>query len=200
MKRSMRNLHSLLLIFGFLAPAIGNEGLARSIGAAANWAAHGADADETNFSQLDQINVANVSRLGPGWWLELPGEVSLEATPLAIDGVLYFTGSYAAVYAVDGVTGKLLWKYDPETWKHNPAKMRFIFAVNRGAAYADGRIFLRPSTAVCSPSMPRPAELLWSVETTAPRRLMELSQVRRVHSTARSSSAMPAPTSARAAM
>ena len=141
MKRSMRNLHSLLLIFGFLAPAIGNEGLARSIGAAANWAAHGADADETNFSQLDQINVANVNRLGPGWWLDLPGEVSLEATPLAINGVLYFTGSYGKVYAVDGASGKVLWSHDPEIWNHNTAKMRLGFAVNRGVAYSGGRIF-----------------------------------------------------------
>ena len=84
---------------------------------------------------------ANVGRLGLASSLDLPGEVSLEATPLAVDGVLYFTGSYAAVYAVDAATGKLLWKYDPQTWKHNPAKMHFSFAVNRGAAYADGRVF-----------------------------------------------------------
>src|SRR6185436_16330020 len=89
-----------------------------------------------------QIKASNIDRLGLGWWLELPGEVSLEATPLAVDGVLYFTGSYAAVYAVAASTGKLLWKYDPETWKHHPEKMNFImYPVNRGAAYADGRVF-----------------------------------------------------------
>ena len=132
---------SLLLIFGFLMLATGSESAARSMGAAANWATHGADADETNFSQLDQIEAANVSRLGLGWWLDLPGEVSLEATPLAINGVLYFTGSYGKVYAVDGVSGKLLWSHDPEIWKHNTAKMRLGFAVNRGVAYAGGRIF-----------------------------------------------------------
>lgn len=33
--------------------------------------------------------------------------------PLAVDGVLYFSGSYSGVYAVDGSSGKLLWKYDP---------------------------------------------------------------------------------------
>ena len=132
---------SLLLLFGFLALTTATESPARSIGTAANWVAHGADPDETDFSQLDQIKAANVNGLGLGWWLDLPGEVSLEATPLAVDGVLYFTGSYGKVYAVDGVSGKLLWSYDPEIWKHNPAKMRLGFAVNRGVAYADGRIF-----------------------------------------------------------
>ena len=132
---------SLGLFLGLLGLTICDAGVAHSIGAAANWTGHGADADETNFSQLDQIKAANVKQLGLGWWLDLPGEVSLEATPLAIDGVLYFTGSYGKVYAVDGVSGKLLWSHDPEIWKHNAAKMRLGFAVNRGVAYAGGRIF-----------------------------------------------------------
>ncbi len=159
---------SLLLLLGFLALATTNESPARSIGAAANWTAHGADADETNFSQLDQIKAANVSRLGLGWWLDLPGEVSLEATPLAINGVLYFTGSYSKVYAVDGVSGKLLWSHDPEIWKHNAAKMRLGFAVNRGVAYAGGRIFSAALDGRLFALDPRNGTLLWSVETTAP--------------------------------
>ena len=126
----MRRVDSLSLLFAFLALATGNEIQARSIGAAADWVSHGADADETNFSQLDQIKAANVNRLGLGWWLDLPGEVSLEATPLAVNGVLYFTGSYGKVYAVDGASGKMLWSHDPEIWKHNAAKMRLGFAVN----------------------------------------------------------------------
>ena len=95
--------------------------------------------DEADYSRLAEIHTGNVSRLGLAWSLDLPGEVTLEATPLAVDGVLYFSGSYAAVYAVDAASGKLLWKYDPQTWKHNPAKMHFSFGANRGAAYEDGK-------------------------------------------------------------
>src|SRR5688572_26937104 len=84
------------------------------------------------------VSTGNIDELGLAWSLDLPGEVTLEATPLAVDGTLFFTGSYAAVYAVDGATGKLLWKYDPETWKHNPAKMHMSFGANRGAAYENG--------------------------------------------------------------
>ena len=29
--------------------------------------------------------------------------------PLAADGVLYYTGSYSRVFALDGATGKQLW-------------------------------------------------------------------------------------------
>ncbi len=139
-----------------------------AIGAGADWPSHGGGADESGYSRLDEIKRSNIGRLGLVWALELPGEVTLEATPLAVNGVLYFTGSYAAVYAVDGLTGKLLWKYEPETWMHNPAKMRLSFAVNRGAAYADGRIFAAALDGRLFGLDAKTGELLWSVETTAP--------------------------------
>lgn len=138
------------------------------IGAAADWPSHGGAADESGYSLLDEITRSNVDRLGLRWWLELPGEVSLEATPLAVDGVLYFTGSYAAVYAVDAASGRLLWKYDPETWKHDPAKLNFaIYPVNRGAAYADGRVFAAALDGRLFALDAKSGKLLWSVETVA---------------------------------
>jgi quinohemoprotein ethanol dehydrogenase len=106
--------------------------------------------------------------LGLAWSLDLPGESTLEATPLAVDGVLYFTGSYASVYAVDAITGKLMWKYDPQTWKHNPTKMLFSFAVNRGAAYSDGRVFSAALDGRLFALDAKTGKLLWSVETTDP--------------------------------
>src|SRR5258708_22603563 len=106
------------------------------VGTEASWTGPGGGPDETNYSRLDQISAANVGRLGLAWALDLPGEASLEGTPLAVDGVLYFTGSHAEVYAVEGTTGKLLWKYDPETWRVAPLRLNFtVFPVNRGTAY-----------------------------------------------------------------
>src|SRR5207302_2140290 len=115
--------------------------MAPAVGAGANWTAHNADAYETAYSRLQQISAANVGRLGLAWSMDLP-EISLQATPLAVDGVLYFTGSQASVYAVDGASGKLLWKYDPESWKFNPAKIGFGLGNNRGVAYGEGRIYV----------------------------------------------------------
>jgi quinohemoprotein ethanol dehydrogenase len=130
-----------------------------------NWTAHNADADERAYSVLDRINTGNVQRLGLAWSLELEGEASLEATPLAIDGVLYFTGSYATVYAVDALTGRVLWKFDPQTWKHAPGKMLFSFAANRGAAYADGRIFSATLDGRLVALDAKTGSLLWSAQT-----------------------------------
>ena len=105
----------------------------------ANWESHN-NIDEDAYSALDRINKMNIKRLGLVWSLNLEGEQSLEATPLAVDGILYFTGSHAVVYAVDARSGKLKWKFDPQTWRQNPGKLIYMFGVNRGVAYAGGRI------------------------------------------------------------
>ena len=137
------------------------------VGAGANWTSHGGGSDESDFSRLEQITTSNAAQMGLAWWLDMPGEASLEATPLAVDGVLYFTGSYGTVYAVDGGTGKLLWKHDPEIWKY-PVKMLFGLAANRGVAYADGRLFSAAQDGRLYALDAKTGELIWTVETTTP--------------------------------
>ena len=111
------------------------------VGTAADWPGVGGAADESAYSRLDAITPATIGRLGLAWSLDLPGEVTLEAVPLMAGGMLFFTGSQANVYAVDARTGKVVWTYDPQTWKVNPGKLHFSFAANRGLAYEDGRVF-----------------------------------------------------------
>ena len=57
------------------------------------WPAYGRTSTEQRYSPLDQINAGNVKQLGIQWVLDLPTERSLIATPLVVDGVLYFTAS-----------------------------------------------------------------------------------------------------------
>jgi len=137
------------------------------LGAGRDWRYHNGDVDESAYSRLAQINATDVNRLGLAWSVDLPGEATLEATPLAVDGVLYFTGGSATVYAVEGATGKLLWKYDPQIWQHNPGKMHFSLDANRGVAYADGRIFSATRDGRLLAVDARSGQLLWSVETVA---------------------------------
>jgi len=134
-------------------------------GAGADWTTHNGDAGETAFSQLDQVDRDSVARLGLAWAMDL-SEGTLEATPVAADGVIYFTGSRANVYAVDGVTGKLLWTFDPETWKFAPNKMMYSFSVNRGVAYAGGRIFSAALDGRLFALDAKTGKTLWSVQTT----------------------------------
>lgn len=134
-------------------------------GTGADWDHHGGGNDEAGFSQLDQITTANVRRLGLASYLDLDGEVSLQATPLAVDGILYFTGSTNKVYAVDAVSSKVLWTYDPEVWRSRRTKLGMPYGVNRGAAYADGRIFVGLMDGRLISLDAKTGRLLWTVDT-----------------------------------
>lgn len=141
--------------------------ISASYGANQNWPAHGGNDDESGFSRLSEINTSTVNKLGLAWSLDLEDERTLQATPLAIDGVLYFTGSYAQIYAVDGASGKVLWKYDPQVPDHNPDKLRYVLPVNRGAAYADGLIFVGTLDGRLIAVDAKTGKLAWSAETVA---------------------------------
>ena len=138
------------------------------IGSGAEWYNVNGDSDETGYSRLDQITAANAGGLGLAWYLDLPGEASLEASPIEVGEEIYFTGSYATVYAVDARSGQLAWKFEPKTWEHNPAKMNYSFAANRGAAYDNGKIFSAALDGRLFALEAKTGRLIWSTETTDP--------------------------------
>jgi quinohemoprotein ethanol dehydrogenase len=132
--------------------------------ASVDWPGHGGPPQETAYSALAQIDRSTVGKLGLAWSLDLPDERMLEATPLEVNGVLYFSGSYSKVYAVDAVSGKLLWSYDPEVWRREPGKFRLTLPVNRGVAYAEGRVFVGTVDGRLIALDAKDGRLLWSVE------------------------------------
>ena len=64
------------------------------------------------YSALDQITKDNVKNLAAAW-VHQPGEVhgGLQATPIAVDGIIYYSSSYNKIFALDGATGELVWPY-----------------------------------------------------------------------------------------
>ena len=82
-----------------------------------NWLAHGRTYDEQRHSPLSAINEENVDGLGLAWYWNTGDSRGLEATPIVVDGVLFSTGTWSRVYANDGRTGELIWRYDPEVPK-----------------------------------------------------------------------------------
>ena len=136
------------------------------VGTDVNWTAPSGAADESSYSRLTKINAGNVDKLGLAWSVDLPDEVALEGTPLEIDGVVYFSGRYAKVYAVDAVTGKPLWTFDPQTWKRHPDK--FTFGANRGVAYEDGRVFVAEMDGQVDALDAKTGKVLWSAASIPP--------------------------------
>jgi len=106
-----------------------------------NWMTYGRTYAEQHFSPLNQINDHNVSQLGLAWYYDLDTNRGQEATPIVIDGVMYFTSAWSKVFALNAATGKLLWSYDPKvpgSWAINAC----CDVVNRGVAAWNGKIFL----------------------------------------------------------
>ncbi len=66
------------------------------------------------YSPLDTLNKDNVKNLVPAWAFSLGGEKQRgqETQPIVHDGVMYITGSYSRMYAIDVKTGEELWQYD----------------------------------------------------------------------------------------
>ena len=131
-----------------------------------DWLSYGRTADEQRFSPLEQINHESIGELRLAWSLDLErGARSLEATPLAVDGTLYFTTSLSILYAVDGASGKLLWRYDPQSWKFNARGLRTVQGYHRGVAYLDGRLFLGTSDGRLVALDAKTGKVIWSVDT-----------------------------------
>ncbi len=106
-----------------------------------NWLMYGRTYDDHRFSPLKQINEETVGKLGLAWSRELGTTRGLEATPLVEDGIIYATGSWSVVYALDAKTGELRWTYDPKV----PRDRAFFICcdvVNRGVALYRGKVYV----------------------------------------------------------
>jgi alcohol dehydrogenase (cytochrome c) len=92
------------------------------------------------YSPLDILNKDNVSNLVPAWAFSLGGEKQRgqEAQPLVYDGVMYITGSYSRLYAIDLATGKELWQYDARLPE---GILPCCDVINRGAAIFGDKIY-----------------------------------------------------------
>ena len=129
-----------------------------------NWANYGLTHSEQRFSPLTQINAGNASEIGLAWSQDILGARTLQATPLAVDGVLYYTTDWGLeVHAVDGATGAAIWKYQTE--HETPAAMRLHMGANRGAAYENGRIFAAVGDGRLNALDAETGELIWSART-----------------------------------
>jgi PQQ-dependent dehydrogenase (methanol/ethanol family) len=105
-----------------------------------NWMSYGRSYTEQRFSPLKNINDQNAARLGLAWHFDLDTRRGQEATPLVVDGRMYFTSAWSKVFALDAATGSLLWSYDPRVppeWGVNAC----CDVVNRGVAAWRGKIF-----------------------------------------------------------
>ncbi|WP_246038981.1 PQQ-dependent dehydrogenase, methanol/ethanol family [Peristeroidobacter soli] len=132
-----------------------------------DWPVHGGTDLEQRFSPIKQINADNVGKLGLAWSVEFDSNRGQEATPIVTGGVMYVSTAWSRVYAIDAVTGRELWRYDPKI----AGKVGFdacCDVVTRGVAVANGRVFLAALDGRLIALDAKTGKPAWSAQTTDP--------------------------------
>ena len=106
-----------------------------------NWMVNGGSFDSQHFSPLGQISDKNVGKLGLAWSLDVDSPMGMASEPLVVDGPIYVSGSLDRVYAVDAVSGRLLWRFDPHV-RLNTIRNSATARTNRGVAVWEGKVFV----------------------------------------------------------
>ena len=128
------------------------------------WFTPGRDAEGTYYSPLDAINESTVARLGFAWEYELGTHRGLEATPIVVDGVMYTSGNWGRVYALDAASGREHWTYDPgapRQW----GRYACCDVVNRGVAVRDGRVYVGSLDGYLHAIDAKTGQRVWRVDT-----------------------------------
>jgi quinate dehydrogenase (quinone) len=108
-----------------------------------DWRTYGGDPGGTRFSTLPDIDRGNVARLQRAWTYHtgdletrpMAQATAFESTPVAIGGVLYVSTPSGRVIALDGDTGREVWRFDPPPRATGRAAAR---GPHRGVSYWEG--------------------------------------------------------------
>src|SRR5688572_7019309 len=96
---------------GLSAQSISNKDLLDGLANTTTWLTYSGDYSGRRHSPLTQITPANAGQLAPQWTFQTGVAGKFEATPIVIDGVLYVTGPQNHAWAIDGKTGKQIWRH-----------------------------------------------------------------------------------------
>lgn len=72
------------------------------------WLSYGGSYSEQRYSRLARIDATNVAGLGLAWSFDMATNRGLEATPIVVGGVIYTTGTWSVVVAIDARSGRQL--------------------------------------------------------------------------------------------
>ncbi|AGK56881.1 methanol/ethanol family PQQ-dependent dehydrogenase [Hyphomicrobium denitrificans 1NES1] len=154
-----------------VSPALANEDVTKNQADPNNWASQSGDYSATRYSTLDQINTSNVADLKVAWTFSTGVLRGHEGSPLVIGDVMYLHTPFPnIVFALNlADEQKIIWKYEP---KQDPSVIPVMCCdtVNRGLAYADGKIILQQADTNVVALDAKTGKELWKVANGDPKR------------------------------
>ncbi len=133
-----------------------------------NWAMQAGDMYNQRYSKLSQVNAGNVNKLQVAWTFSTGVLRGHEGSPLVIGDMMYLHSPFPnKVFAIDLNTNMIKWKYTP---KQDPAVIPQMCCdtVNRGLAYAEGKLFLQQADSTLVAFDANSGKILWSVTNGDP--------------------------------
>ncbi|MFI5012840.1 MAG: methanol/ethanol family PQQ-dependent dehydrogenase [Hyphomicrobiales bacterium] len=145
-------------------PAIANDELAKMAQNPKDWVMPTGDFANQRYSALKQITKDNVGKLQAAWTFSTGVLRGHEGGPLVIGDVMYLNAPFPnTVYALDlNNDGKIIWQYEPKQ-DPNVIPIMCCDTVNRGVAYADGKIFLHQADTTLVALDAKTGKVIWSV-------------------------------------
>ena len=146
-----------------------NPDVEKNVANSKNWAMQAGDMFNQRYSKLNQITKGNVGKMQVAWTFSTGVLRGHEGSPLVVDGKMYLHSPFPnKVFAVDLDTQKILWKYEP---KQDPAVIPQMCCdtVNRGVAYAEGKIILQQADSMLVALDSKSGKVLWSVKNGDPK-------------------------------
>ncbi|MDB5619372.1 lanthanide-dependent methanol dehydrogenase XoxF5 [Tardiphaga sp.] len=121
------------------------------------------------YSELKQITAANVGKMQVAWTFSTGVLRGHEGGPLVIGNMMYVHTPFPnIVYALDLANeNKIVWKYEPKQ-DPNVIPVMCCDTVNRGVAYADGKIFLHQADTTLVALDAKTGKVEWSVKNGDP--------------------------------
>jgi PQQ-dependent dehydrogenase (methanol/ethanol family) len=128
------------------------------------WVMQQGDNANTRYSKLNQINAQNAGKLQVAWTFSTGVLRGHEGGPLVVGDTMYVHAPFPnTVFALDlNNEGKILWKYEPRQ-DPNVIPIMCCDTVNRGVAYADGKIFLHQADTTLVALDAKTGNVVWSV-------------------------------------
>jgi PQQ-dependent dehydrogenase (methanol/ethanol family) len=128
------------------------------------WVMQQGDNANTRYSKLNQINATNAGKLQVAWTFSTGVLRGHEGGPLVVGDTMYVHAPFPnTVFALDlNNEGKILWKYEPRQ-DPNVIPIMCCDTVNRGVAYADGKIFLHQADTTLVALDAKTGNVVWSV-------------------------------------
>ncbi|WP_425437117.1 lanthanide-dependent methanol dehydrogenase XoxF5 [Oceaniglobus roseus] len=149
--------------------ASANDDLMSKMDDPSQWVIQTGDYKNQRYSKLDKINKDNVKDLQVAWTFSTGVLRGHEGSPLVVGDTMYVHTPFPnIVYALDLANeGKIKWKYEP---KQDPDVIPVMCCdtVNRGVAYADGKIFLHQADTTLVALNADTGAVEWSVKNGDP--------------------------------